>query len=70
LLEGLVFAPPSFIRLGLFREGDFVVLTDLCANATPPISGTSCVALADAQQKRCVRFFMTSNTGRAVEAGQ
>jgi hypothetical protein len=28
LLEGFGFAPPSFIRLGLFCEEDFVVLTD------------------------------------------
>jgi hypothetical protein len=47
LLEGFGFAPTSFIRLGLFREGDFAVLTDsavftdLLANATPPITGTS-----------------------------
>jgi hypothetical protein len=47
LLEGFGFAPTSFIRLGLFGEGDFAVLTDsavptdFLVNATPPITGTS-----------------------------
>jgi hypothetical protein len=72
LLKGFGFAPTSFIRLGLFREGDFAVPTnsavptDFLANATPPIPGPAGVALADAQQKRRVRFFMTSTMGACL----
>jgi hypothetical protein len=52
LLEGFGFAPTSFIRLGLFREGDFAVLTDpavltdFLANATPSHHGNQLTSLS------------------------